>query len=163
MEDVGAPELEVAALPLAERAAAEVPEAWVEDKGPSLAVHYRQAPDPTAARSALLVALTPVASETGLELIEGKMVIELVPPDRPHKGGAVERLAGEYELEAALYAGDDHADLDAFAALDRLALRGVATTKVAVRGHETPEALIAAADVVVDGALGLVDLLRTLA
>ena len=163
MEEIGAPELGVAALPLVERAAADIPEAWVEHKGPSLAIHYRQAPDPPAARSALLVALTPVATETGLELIEGKMVIELVPPDRPLKGGAVERLAREHELEAALYAGDDHADLDAFAALDRLADRGVVTAKVAVRGHETPEALVAAADVVVDGPLGLVTLLRALA
>ena len=48
------------------------------------------------------------------------MVLELVPPDRPLKGGAVERLAREHGLRAVLYAGDDHADLDAFDALDRL-------------------------------------------
>jgi trehalose 6-phosphate phosphatase len=62
-----------------------------------------------------------------------------------------------------LYAGDDHADLDAFAALDRLSERGALTVKVAVRGAETPAELVEAADVVVGGPLGLVDLLAQLA
>ena len=165
LEGVEMSELVTAYVPLAERAAALVPEAWVEDKGVSIAVHYRQAPDPVGARATLLVALTPVATASGLELIEGKMVIELVPPDRPLKGGAVERLTGEHGLGAVLYAGDDHADLEAFAALDRLADAGTVrvTVKVAVEGPETPRALLAAADVVVDGPLGLVDLLRGLA
>jgi trehalose 6-phosphate phosphatase len=158
-----APELVAAIVPSVESAATVVPEAWVEDKAASIAVHYRQAPDPRGARARLLVALQPVASDAGLELIEGKMVLELVPPGRPMKGGAVERLASEHALEAVLYAGDDHADLDAFDAVDRLAARGVAGAKVAVRGAETPPALLAAADVVVDGPGGLVTLLRQLA
>ena len=153
-----------AVVPRAEAAVAEVPEAWVEDKGVSVAVHYRQARDPASARAALLVALQPVATGAGLRLLEGKMVVELVPPDRPLKGGAVERLVGEHELEAVLYAGDDHADLDAFATLDRLSASRDArvTVRVAVRGPETPQAMVEAADVVVEGPEGLVDLLRTL-
>ena len=165
-----ASELVTAVVPRAEAAAARVPEAWVEDKGVSIAVHYRQAPDPASARAALMVELQPVASAAGLELIEGKMVLELVPFDRPMKGGAVERIAGERALEALLYAGDDHADLDAFGALDRLAASGSAmgsegvgvAVRVAVRGPETPPALMEAADVVTEGPAGLVDLLRTL-
>jgi trehalose 6-phosphate phosphatase len=140
-----------------------VPEAWVEDKGSSVAVHYRQASDPAAAHAALLVALQPVATDGALRLIEGKMVLELVPHDRPLKGGAAERLVGEHALEAVLYAGDDHADLDAFAALDRLTRRGIDTLKVAVRGPETPAALVDAANVVVEGPPGLVAFLGQLA
>lgn len=158
-----APELATALAPSVEVAAGVVPEAWVEQKGPSIAVHYRQAPDPARARVRLLVALQPLATEGGLELIEGKMVLELVPPGRPMKGGAVERLVGEHGLEAVLYAGDDHADLDAFAALDRLAERGVLAITVAVLGPETPPALVEAADLVVKGPGGLVALLRQLA
>jgi trehalose 6-phosphate phosphatase len=79
------------------------------------------------------------------------------------KGEAVERLAGEHALEAVLYAGDDHADLDAFEAVDRLGMRGAVGVKVAVRGAETPDALVRAADLSVDGPSGLVDLLRQLA
>lgn len=156
------PELVAAVAPLVRSASSVVPGAWVEDKGSSIAVHYRQAPDPVAARAVLLVALQPVVTDGGLRLIEGKMVLELVPPDRPLKGGAVERLAGEHALQAVLYAGDDHADLDAFGALDRLAREGVTTVKVAVRGPETPEALLDAADVAVDGPGGLVAFLRQL-
>jgi trehalose-phosphatase len=85
-----------------------------------------------------MVALQPVATESGLEVIQGKMVIELVPRGRPMKGGALERIAGEHELQAVLYAGDDHADLDAFEALDRLAASGAQVVRVAVRGRETP-------------------------
>jgi trehalose 6-phosphate phosphatase len=158
-----APELVAAVAPRVRSASSLVTQAWVEDKGSSIAVHYRQALDPVAARAALLVALQPVATEGGLRLIEGKMVLELVPPDRPLKGGAVERLAGEHALKAALYAGDDHADLDAFVALDGLARRGIDTVRVAVRGPETPAALVGAADVVVEGPTGLVAFLAQLA
>lgn len=161
LED-SAPELVTALIPRAEEAAASVPEAWVEGKIASIAVHYRQAPDPAAARARLLLALQPVATDAGLELIQGKMVLELVPEGRPMKGGAVERLAREHALEAVLYAGDDHADLDAFAALDRLAELGVVAVRVAVRGDETPRELLDAADVVADGPAGLVQLLRSL-
>ena len=157
-----APELLLAVLPQVARAAATVPEAWVEDKGVSVAVHYRAAPDPVRARVALMAALEPVATDAGIWLIEGKMVLELVPTDRPMKGGAVERIVGESALQAVLYAGDDVADLDAFDAIDRLAAAGLATVTVAVRGDETPPALIEAADLVADGPGGLVELLREL-
>lgn len=161
MQDA-APELATAVLPRVERVAATVAQVWVEDKGASIAVHYRAAPDPVAARRALVGELDAVASESGLVLVEGKMVLELVPRDRPMKGGAVERLVGEHALEAVLFAGDDVADLDAFAALDRLAISGCIAVKVAVRGAETPKELVAGADLTVDGPGGLVELLERL-
>lgn len=156
-----APELVAALASRAERAAAVVPNAWVEDKGASIAVHYRQAPDPVSARADLIVALQPIASDSGLDLVEGKMVVELVPSGRPMKGDAVERVVREHDLRAAL-AGDDHADLDAFDALDRLSGSGIHAVRVAVRGEETPPALIDAADLVAEGPHGLVVLLRAL-
>jgi len=152
-----------AALEEVESLVSAVPGAWVEHKGSTLAVHYRQAAEPAAARSALVSALRPAAAGAGLEIVEGKMVVELVPAGRPRKGGTVERLLAERDLSAAMFAGDDVADLEAFEALDRAARRGVVTLKVAVRGAETPEALLGAADVTVDGPPGLVELLRTLA
>ncbi|MFM7718645.1 MAG: trehalose-phosphatase, partial [Actinomycetota bacterium] len=89
----------------------------------------------------------------------------LVPADRPLKGGAVERIVGEHALDAALFAGDDLADLEAFQALDRLAAQreGFVAVRVAVRGSETPAEVLDAADVVVDGPEGLVALLAQLA
>ncbi len=152
-------------LPVEEaRAAARVvSEAWVEDKGATLAVHYRQAADPPRARELLLSALAPVARAAGLEVLEGKMVIELAPVDRPRKGGAVRDLARGLGLRGVLYAGDDVADREAFEVLDELERDGVLAVRVAVAGPETPTELLGAADVVVAGPTGLVELLRALA
>lgn len=161
IEETGT-DIMLALLPGVERAAALVPEAWVEDKRISVAVHYRAAPDPSAARAALVSALEPIAASAGLELLEGKMVLELVPAGRPLKGGAVERLARERGLDAVLFAGDDVADIDAFEALDRLSDEDMLTLRVAVRGPETPEELVRRADIAVDGPEGLVELLRIL-
>jgi trehalose 6-phosphate phosphatase len=142
--------------------ASSVPGARVEPKGGSVAVHYRAADDAVAAQSLLAGGLAPVALAAELDLLPGKMVIELVPAGRPLKEGAVERIVEDERLDAVLYAGDDVADIRAFEALDRLAERGLRTVKVAVHGRETPVALSDAADVVVDGPAGLVTLLRGL-
>jgi len=143
--------------------AAAVPGALVEAKGGLVAVHYRQAPDPGAARQGLAEVLALVAEDADMEVIEGKMVVELVPKGLPRKGGVVEGMIREAGAKAALYAGDDRADLEAFAALDELAGGDMTTVKVAVRGPETPQELVDAADLAVDGPSGLVALLRDLA
>ncbi|MBI4260378.1 MAG: trehalose-phosphatase [Actinobacteria bacterium] len=142
---------------------ATVPGARVEPKGLSLAVHYRGATDREAARRRLEEELARVVEGTGYEVIEGKMVLELVPSGRSRKGGAVRRLVEESGVGTAMYAGDDVADLEAFEALDELAGEGLAAVKVVVAGPETPARLVEAADVTVDGPRGLVELLRSLA
>lgn len=157
-----AAELPPAVLDDVRRAAAAVVGARVEIKGPSVAVHLRGADDPDAAEAILRGPLAEVGRSHGLDLIDGKRVLELVPAGRPLKEGAVERLVEEERLDAVLYAGDDVADLRAFAAMDRAAERGVCTVKVAVRGAETPRALREAADMVVDGPAELVLLLNRL-
>jgi trehalose 6-phosphate phosphatase len=158
-----APDIADAVAPLVERTAAAIPGARVEHKVSSVAVHYRQAVDPARARGALLPALEEVAASNGLAVLEGKMVLELVPAGRPRKAGAVERILREHSLEAALFAGDDMADLEAFEALDEARERGVDTVKVAVRSAGVPVVLLERADLVVEGPLGLVELLRQLA
>jgi trehalose 6-phosphate phosphatase len=152
-----------AALPEIERAAAYVPGSRVEHKGVSAAVHYRGAADPDSSRRVLLERLGGVAARNGLHVLEGKRVVELVAGPRPGKGGVIERVAGEERLEYVLFAGDDLADLDAFAAMDRLAEGGVTGLRVAVRSEETPDALIEAADMVVEGPRGLLELLERMA
>jgi trehalose 6-phosphate phosphatase len=147
---------------VAEAAAEQVPGAWAEHKESGVAVHFRQAPDPGAARALLAHALEPAARAAGLEVIEGKMVLEIVPAGLPRKGGAVERLLRDHGAAAAMYAGDDLADLEAFEALDRLRAGGLRAVKVAVRGAEEWPALLGAADLVVEGPAALVELLRRL-
>jgi trehalose 6-phosphate phosphatase len=145
----------LAAMEDVERAAALVPGAWVEDKGASLAIHYR-------ARGVLVPSLEAIARRSGLTAFEGKMVIEVAAGSVPGKGTVVKALVHEHGLDGCLYAGDDRPDLDAFAALDQLAAGGLATLKVAVRSAETPDALVAAADLVVESPAGLVRMLSEL-
>jgi len=151
------------ALAAVEEAAADVEGAWVEDKGMSLAVHFRTSPHPEAAHRVLSGRLERLALRHGLFLLPGKMVIELAPRATHGKGAVILREARARKLTACLYAGDDEADVGAFAALDELAGRDLATVKVAVRSEEAPPVLIDAADVVVDRPAALVRLLRSLA
>jgi trehalose 6-phosphate phosphatase len=146
-----------------ERIASLVPGAWVEDKGASLAVHYRQAESPEAAPGLLGPPLHALARDRGLAVLPGRMVLELAPLEVPGKGSVITQHVRARGLRAALYAGDDAADLDAFAALDRLREDGTLAVKVAVSSNETLPELLAGADMVVDGPAGLLSLLRVLA
>lgn len=150
------------AFPEIERAAGYVPGAWVEPKGTSAAVHYRGTVDAEAARRVLVERLGRVARDRGLELLEGKRVIELLAGPRPTKGEVVERVASAEGLRYVLVAGDDLADLDAFAAVDRLDAAGVRGLKVGVRSEEAPDRLLREADLVVEGPRGLLALLENL-
>jgi trehalose 6-phosphate phosphatase len=144
------------------RCVRDVPGARMEDKERSVAVHYRGADDPARAARSLEERLGGVARRHGMVLLPGKMVLELAPAETPGKGALVVAAARSRHLEAVLYAGDDRADLDAFAALDRLVLEGVVAVKVGVGGAETPAELVAAADIVVNGPTGLLALLAEL-
>lgn len=129
----------------------------VEHKGLSLTLHYRRQPrlaDATLRWAEL------AADRSGLELRRAKMSLELHPPVAVDKGTVVQaRAAG---MTAVAYIGDDEGDLPAFAALDHLAAGGVVTVKVAVRTAETSGALLARADIRVDGPEGALALLREL-
>ena len=148
------------------RLAAEVdlPGLIFEDKGATASVHYRLAGDPAATRELLLAALarTPDAGE--LRVVEGRMVLNLLPKLRLDKGRALEALVDEHQLRGVLFLGDDVTDLDAFAALARLrASRGLATLSVAVLSPEAPPELTGATDLAIDGVSSVESLLRALA
>jgi len=145
-----------------EKVAGEVEGAWVEDKGVSLAAHYRAAPDPAAAEGLLRRSLQAIAEGRSLLVLPGKMVVELAPSDTPGKGAVILRETRARRLSGCLFAGDDQADLAAFAALDELRIGGTTTVKVAVRSEETPRELVDAADLVVERPSGLLELLSRL-
>jgi trehalose 6-phosphate phosphatase len=152
------PPLEPGVVARAHDPAASITGATVEDKGVSVAVHVRRTADPAAAAAELRPAFRALASEHGLAMFEGKLVIELAPPGA-RKGGAVAALLERTGPSAALYAGDDAEDAAAFGVLARA---GIPCCCVAVTGSGTPERLIEVADVHVEGPAGLLDLLRTL-
>ena len=157
----GAPPVQPGLERRVKAAAARFTGAWVEHKGISLTVHVRLTPDPEEAEATLLPTLGEIARDEGMDLVLGKLAMELTPPG-PRKGAAVERLAREAGASAALFAGDDLPDLEAFEALDRLSWEGLRTVKVAVRGEEERAELEAAGDLVVEGPAGMVALLRLL-
>jgi trehalose 6-phosphate phosphatase len=134
----------------------------VEDKGPLIAIHYRQAPDPPAARRAILDAVGAVPAAGRFALHEGKMFVELRPPvPSVNKGAAVRHLATERGLRSVIYLGDDVTDIDAFHALrEPAAFRGAS---VVVAGEETPPEVVAAADYRLEGVAGTEWLLGELA
>jgi trehalose 6-phosphate phosphatase len=129
----------------------------VEPKGLSLTVHFRAEPS----RASAVVAWAAEAGDrTGLVVRPAKASVELHPPVESDKGTVVERAAAG--LGSVTFLGDDVGDLAAFDALDRLAASGVHTVKVAVATEETPAVLVERADVVVDGPVGALALLREL-
>ena len=131
---------------------------WPAERKPlSVSFHFRRADDEAAAR-AYLTRVEAAARAEGLVPRWGRMVLEVRPPVEADKGTAVAALVRRAEVTRALYAGDDTTDLDAFAGLAGLEL-GV---RVAVDSPEAPPALLAAADVVVDGTGGVLALLREL-
>jgi trehalose 6-phosphate phosphatase len=149
-------------LPEVERVAALVPGTIVEPKGLQVAVHYRAASDPDGASRLLRKHLHPIADRAGLKVLVGKKVLELAPARGSTKGDVVERTTRSRDLRAILYAGDDLADREAFAAVERLRAEEVTGVTIAVRSAETPEELIGRANLVVDGPGELVRVLGTL-
>lgn len=136
------------------------PDAFVEDKGSSLAVHTRRLADPLPALEALRKPLTDLAESVGLRLEPGNMVLELRPPGID-KGVAIRRLIESTDAKSVLYAGDDLGDLAAFQALDELRAEGLYAVLVAARSSGAT-ALTDAADIVVDDPAGVVTVLTAL-
>ncbi|HET7026841.1 MAG TPA: trehalose-phosphatase [Candidatus Limnocylindrales bacterium] len=130
---------------------------FVEEKGPSVAFHYRMAADPVAARAALDAAIESVladeasATEGLLDRIDGRKVVEFRPAGAGGKGASLDRLLERERPGTVLILGDDRADAEAFEALRRH--RAAGRTKgliVGVHGAaETPAEVVAGADVVV--------------
>lgn len=134
------------------------PEGMVtETKGLSLTLHYRQHPE---LADAVRGWAQRQAAETGLVGRPARMSVELHPPLDADKGTALEELASG--AEAVCFVGDDVGDLPAYDALDRLATRGVAAVRIAVRSDEGPTELVRRADIVLDGTDAVVSLLRSL-
>jgi trehalose 6-phosphate phosphatase len=84
----------------------------IEDKGFSIAIHYRQSREKKLARSAILEAVSTLGE---VRLIGGNQVVNILPLDAPHKGIALERERALLKCDTAIYVGDDETDEDVFA------------------------------------------------
>jgi trehalose 6-phosphate phosphatase len=127
----------------------------VEDKGPVLAFHYRNAADESEARRAILTTIERAGAGNTFGLYEGRKVIELRPPLEINKGTAVLRLARELGVRGAIAIGDDMTDADMFRGVDRLRQDGLAGATVAVWSEEASAGLLEATDYYVSGVPGV--------
>ncbi len=84
----------------------------IEDKGFSIAIHYRQSREKKLARSVILEAVSTLGE---IRIIGGNQVINVLPHDAPHKGIALERERAFLKCDTAIYVGDDETDEDVFA------------------------------------------------
>ena len=97
------------------------PRIIVEDKGSSLAVHYRLAPERGPLIKNKIAAILDRAPAEKLELLCGKAVIEIKPPSF-NKGVAVCELmkSPPFAQRTPLFVGDDVTDESVFAVLPAL-------------------------------------------
>jgi len=91
----------------------------LEDKGATLALHFRQAPE-RRAECRRAVARVLANGSGALHLVEGKMVYE-IKPTGVDKGGAIAAFLGEppFTGRVPVFAGDDVTDEDGFALVNR--------------------------------------------
>ncbi|MBI4893372.1 MAG: trehalose-phosphatase [Acidobacteria bacterium] len=85
---------------------------WIENKGMSLTIHYRQCRQKRQARASIETA-APLLKN--VRLVEGKECVSLVSVRAPHKGTALKAEMARLRFDRALYLGDDETDEDAFA------------------------------------------------
>ena len=94
----------------------------IENKGVSLAVHYRRARGRAAVRRLVLAV---VAELRGTRVVEGKMVVNILPTGAPNKGTALITLRKRLRCQSAIYVGDDDNDEDVFALAQQEPLLGI--------------------------------------
>jgi trehalose 6-phosphate phosphatase len=130
---------------------------WVERKPVACTLHFRHAPgeEGWVRRFA-----EEQRDRVGLVIQPARMAVELRPGIETDKGTVVTALARG--AEAVCCFGDDLGDLAAFAALGTLADAGLAVVRVAVVDDESPAAVAEAADLVVEGPAGAIELLAAL-
>jgi trehalose 6-phosphate phosphatase len=85
----------------------------VEDKGHSMALHYRLARDRDGALATIMQLLDGLAPE--LSAYGGKCVVNVVASQAPDKAAAVARLVERCGARSAVFAGDDVNDEPVFA------------------------------------------------
>ena len=95
-----------------------LPGVVLENKGLTLSVHYRLAPDASVARiqERFAATVSPLVAEGQLKTSEGKKVLEVRPNVDWDKGKAIAHIQGQHpQAELTVFFGDDLTDEDGFA------------------------------------------------
>ena len=136
--------------------------AFVEEKGITASIHYRNAPPEVGERCVELARRE--GERLGLRITVGRGVVEARPPIDANKGTAVRTLVEEYRPRKAMFLGDDTTDLDAFRELEKLREEGELREilRVGVASEEGPPEIRTEADIVVNDVDGVGGVLRQL-
>ena len=136
--------------------------AFVEEKGITASIHYRNAPPEVGEKCVEFVKRE--GERLGLRITVGRGVVEARPPIHADKGTAVRTLVEEYSPKKAMFLGDDTTDLDAFRELEKLhneeKLQEI--LRIGVASDEGPPEIETEADILADGVDGVTALLRQL-
>jgi trehalose 6-phosphate phosphatase len=134
---------------------------FVEPKGLTVTLHWRQAPETEGWVTAFAQRQHQLR---GLAVHPGRASIELRPPLEVDKGTVIRTLVGRSRppLRVVGVFGDDLGDLPGFDAAAALRDEGLNTVTVAVVDDESPPEMAAGADLTVDGPTGAVALLEHL-
>jgi trehalose 6-phosphate phosphatase len=154
--DVG-PWEAVVAEAVADALAQAPPGVYVEPKGFTVTLHWRNAPESGGWAAAFAA---DQARLRRLRVFPGRLSLELRPPLDVDKGTVVRALTDG--MRAVAVFGDDLGDLPAFAAVAELAAAGVPAVRVAVIDEESDPLVAAQADLVVPGPAGATALLEEL-
>jgi len=126
---------------------ADWPGIYVEDKGPTMSIHYRTVADRPAAAAAIGRFIDEHPAAVGLRHSDGKLVKEVRPPIDINKGTAVTTVVEERGLRAAVMLGDDTTDVDAFRAVARMRDAGrIQGLSIGVLSAGTPDEVLETAD-----------------
>ena len=123
-----------------------------EDKGAGLVFHYRTLPHREKVRETILKEISRSPAAQPFKVDQARTVVELRPPLKVSKGSVVRELIEGYHLKAAVYMGDDVADIDAFDTIRALScgteFHGLA---LGVIGEETSPEVAERADLLLRG------------
>ena len=133
---------------------------WMERKGITGGVHWRQAQNPDQDEVIIVPVVKEIAAAHHLRTRGGKLGIELFPPISTHKGEGLHRLIEMHELKGVLFLGDDLSDTDAFLEMKDMRDKGICKgLSVGVLHPNSPSVLRERADILVGGTTGVRKLL----
>ncbi len=116
----------------------------IEDKGVSLAIHYRAAADRAQARDAIREAAGLLEQ---VRIVTGKEALHLLPEGAADKASVLDRLRAQVGCDVTLYVGDDGTDESAFASGPsvvgvRVGSSGASAARFYLRGQEEIDDLL---------------------
>jgi len=135
----------------------------IQDKYATISLHYRLSSQPEKTKEMILDRLRKSPYIDGLRIIEESYVVGVVPPVDYDKGDAVKRLIQHNNLKAAIFMGDDNADVPGFRSIRSAnANSDFGGIAILVTGKNTPSEIIKEADYTLDGVNETTELLKWL-